>query len=68
MDHASMQMTPQQWAETEARLVALLVAAVSATPFGRYYPDADVLIRWRNGIVLADVDIQLKKRKKNATR
>ncbi len=63
-----MDMTPQQWAETEQRLVALLVAAVGATPFGHYYPDADVVIRWRSGVVLPDVDIRVKRReKKNAS-
>ncbi len=55
-------MTPEQWAETEQRLVALLVAAAASTPFGNYYPDADVLIRWRDGAVLPDVDIRLKRK------
>ncbi len=59
-----MEMTPEQWAETERRLVALLVAAAAATPFGHYYPDADVVIRWRDGVVLPDVDIRLKRREK----
>jgi hypothetical protein len=55
-----MMMTPSQYTDTERVIVELLVAALTRTEFGKYYPDADVVIRWRRGKVLPVVEINRK--------
>jgi hypothetical protein len=55
-----MMMTPSQYTDTERVIVELLVAALARTEFGKYYPDADVVIRWRHGKVLPVVEINRK--------
>jgi len=55
-------ISPAQFARTEEMLVAALLAAVNQTPFGAYYPDADVTIRWRKGHVLPQIDLDRKPR------
>lgn len=53
-------MTPRRYAEVERLVVESLLAALARTEFGKYFPDADVVTRWRHGKVLPVVEINRK--------
>lgn len=53
-------MSASEFIDMERAVALMLVAACSGTKFGLYYPDADVVIRWRHGKVLPVVEINRK--------
>jgi hypothetical protein len=54
-------LTPGEYIATERMLAEIVIAAaLSCTEFGKYYPDADVTVRFRHGKVLPVIEINRK--------
>jgi hypothetical protein len=53
-------ITPEQFQIVEQEMRASILAAANSSCIGRYCPNADVVLRWRHGQLLPDVDINRK--------
>jgi len=53
-------LTPGEYIATERMLAEIVIAALSCTEFGKYYPDADVTVRFRHSKVLPVIEINRK--------
>lgn len=55
-------LTSAEFVRTEQMVIAAILAAVTTTPVGAYYPDVDVTIQWRKGKPLPTVELVLKRK------